>query len=305
MKPRYKIALQIPYKEDQKRSFSFRLHSQLTNEPTEYKSSKKIFVVSDIEGNFTPFCKLLVSAKVIDRKLNWTFGEGHLVIVGDCFDRGEEVMECLWLIYALEEKAKFHGGYVHFILGNHEIMNLNGDWRYVHPKYAEDYFSERYPLAALYDGSNELLRWLCTKNIIEKIGPILFVHGGISPELLQFNLSISDINSYARQWYCRTDETYQNILAYILFSADHSPVWYRGYYTEELAPQLIQATLDHFGVTTIVTGHTLIEKVTRFYDGKLFNVDTDHANGKSEGLLIINNKRFYRVERNGKTEKLI
>ncbi len=43
--------------------------------------------------------------------------------------------ECLWLIYSLEEKAKAAGGYVHFILGNHEIMNMQGDFRYVQDKY--------------------------------------------------------------------------------------------------------------------------------------------------------------------------
>ncbi len=48
------------------------------------------------------------------------------MFAGDMFDRGDQVTECLWLVYALEETAKAAGGYVHFILGNHELMNLQG-----------------------------------------------------------------------------------------------------------------------------------------------------------------------------------
>ncbi len=59
------------------------------------------------------------------------------MFAGDMFDRGEQVTECLWLIYSLEEKAKKSGGYVHFILGIiMEIMNLCGDIRYRQKKYS-------------------------------------------------------------------------------------------------------------------------------------------------------------------------
>jgi len=51
-----------------------------------------------------------------------------LVLVGDCVDRGQEVTQVLWLIYKLEIAAKNKGGSVHFVLGNHEIMNFQGNW---------------------------------------------------------------------------------------------------------------------------------------------------------------------------------
>jgi hypothetical protein len=117
--------------------FSLKLKPSLYNEPSDFENPDKILAISDIEGNFLALIEILFSNKVIDKYLNWTFGDSHLVIAGDCFDRGEQVVECLWLIYALEDKARRKGGYVHFILGNHEIMNLNGDWRYIHPKYAQ------------------------------------------------------------------------------------------------------------------------------------------------------------------------
>jgi hypothetical protein len=117
----------------------------------------------------------------MDSAYNWIFGDGHLVLTGDFFDRGDQVTEVLWLIYSLEDKAKAVGGYVHFVLGNHEIMNLSGDLRYLHPKYVQNtvLLNEDY-MGSLYGESSEIGRWLRTKNIVEKVGTILFAHAGIS-----------------------------------------------------------------------------------------------------------------------------
>jgi len=262
-----------------------------------------MLVISDIEGNFQPFCMHLIKARIIDKYLEWTFGNGHLVIVGDCFDRGEQVIECLWLIYSLEEKAKKQGGHVHFILGNHEIMNLNSDWRYIHPKYAVKKAASTTPAAALYDGNTELWRWLQTKNIIEKIGDVLFVHGGVSEELLKLNLSVSEINNIARPYYKQAIELFTDSVLHTIFNSDDSPFWYRGYYQQLAKEEQIEATLKHFGVSTIVTGHTVVDKITPFFNGKVINVDTDHAAGNSEALLIVRH-RFYRIDNDGKRHRV-
>lgn len=299
----FKISLQVPNYDKTDRYFSFRLQDHYSNEPAEFRSASKTFVVSDIEGNFAPFFKLLVTAQVISPTMDWIFDDGHLVILGDCFDRGEEVTECLWLIYALEEKAKRVGGHVHFILGNHEIMNMNGDWRYIHPRYAMNTVSEKHRPTAFYYGNKELWNWLKTKNIIEKIGPVLFVHGGISPETLALKLDVSELNEMARPWYGHANEAiFKNEALAVLFDGEVSPFWYRGYYTGAATSKLIKETLNFYGVSAIVTGHTILEKVTGFFDNRVINVNTDHANGISEGLMIIK-KRFFRIEQTGNVEK--
>ncbi len=106
--------------------FSFSLRKNLAVEPDHYDLPARMLVLSDIEGDFTAFKMILKGAKVIDDSFNWSFGDGHLVLVGDYFDRGLNVTECLWLIYKLETEAEAYGGKVHFILGNHEIMNMQG-----------------------------------------------------------------------------------------------------------------------------------------------------------------------------------
>ncbi|OQP44589.1 hypothetical protein A4H97_09480 [Niastella yeongjuensis] len=298
-----KIAISIPGADKSDLYFSFRLKKSVENEPSVYKHSNRIFVISDIEGNFQTFCKLLVRGKVINKYLQWTFSDNHLVILGDCFDRGEQVAECLWLIYSLEEKARRHGGYVHFILGNHEIMNLNGDWRYVHPKYAEETKSKR-PQAALYGGNHELWHWLRTKNIIEKIGEYLFVHGGISEDILKLNLSVPEINKRVRPFYTKGNDSFRDPLLEIVFNSECSPFWFRGYYNSGMKEEVIDATLDQFGVKKIITGHTISEKIATYFNGKVINTDTDHSTENSEALLITR-KGLYRIYTNDKAEKIV
>lgn len=277
--------------------FTVKIKSRLEVEKSDYHNVKKMLVISDIEGEFRAFRKLLQANGVIDKDFKWTFGNGHLILTGDFFDRGEAVTQVLWLIYSLEEKAKQAGGYVHFILGNHEIMNLSGDVRYVHPKYFEaaTLLGEDYMF--LYGNQSELGKWLRTKNIIEKVGSILFMHGGISSEVNELNLSSSRLNKTARPYYDDTTFKYPDYKAALLYS-DLGPFWYRGYYTT--VPGIIQnridSTLNIFGARYVATGHTVIaDTISSLFNGKLFNTDVRHHSGHSEALLFEDNS-FYRVD---------
>lgn len=287
--------------------FQVKLKEQIQPEPSEFSKASKLLVISDIEGNFNAFKRLLQSNGVLDINYNWTFGKGHLVLVGDFFDRGEQVNEVLWLIYSLEKKAKVAGGYVHFIIGNHEVMNLNGDIRYVQEKYKKnlDLLNEEY--VNLYGNDSEIGRWLRSKNIIEKIGDILFVHGGIAPVVNSLPMSLKEINDLAKLHYdqVKVKEKSDNILS-ILFSSKVSPFWFRGYYDKQKStvPGFIDSTLVKFRVKYIVTGHTIVsDHVSTHYDGKIINVDTKHAEGKSEALLI-EDEQYYRVNAEGKRNVL-
>lgn len=290
--------------DDTAKTFAVKLKDELKNEKTEYRKVSKQLAISDIEGSFRFFRKLLQANGVIDSNFNWTFGEGHLVLTGDFFDRGMQVTETLWLIYSLEEKAKAAGGYVHFILGNHEIMNMSGDTRYVHPKYKGNaaLLGERYE--DLYGENSELGRWLRTKNIAEKIGDILYTHGGISAEMNKMNITLQELNELTRPWYQDSSFRYNDRRLDTIF-ADAGPFWYRGYYKNpsKTVKEQLDSTIDKFNVKYVATGHTLVgDTVSVWYNGKLFNTDVHHATGRSEGLLY-EDKKFYRVNTVG--EKLL
>jgi hypothetical protein len=282
------------------KTFEVVLKDKLTNEKSEYKKVARQFVISDIEGNFDSFRKLLLAGKVINENFEWTYGDGHLVLAGDFFDRGIQVTEVLWFIYALEEKAKKAGGYVHFVLGNHEIMNMSADLRYVHPKYMENAALMKEDYNSLYGANSELGRWLRTKNVMERIGGILYVHGGISRKVNNIELPLQEMNTLIRPFYADTTFAYPNLETDILYS-DAGPFWYRGYYTGDRTdiPQILDSTLQKFRLDLVVTGHTPVaDTVSVWYKGKLINTDTPHAKGKSEALVIEGNK-FYKINAAG------
>ncbi|MES1214317.1 MAG: metallophosphoesterase [Bacteroidota bacterium] len=280
--------------------FSVRLKDKLEEEKDVTKKVSKVFACSDIEGNFAGFRKLLQGNGIIDNSLNWSFGDGHLVLIGDFFDRGEQVTEVLWFIYLLEEKAKAAGGYVHFILGNHEIMNLSSDLRYVNAKYTNNavLLGERYE--SLYTANTELGRWLRTKNVIERVGDVLYLHAGISSEINRLAMSVRDINKLARPYYADTLYDYKDPRQGLIM-ADLGPFWYRGYYTgkTKATQEQVDSTLWQYNVRHIATGHTIVaDTVSVWYDGKVFNTDVHHAAGKSEALLI-EGDNYYRVSATG------
>lgn len=281
-------------------SFVTIIKDSLINENSAYPMPEKLIVISDIEGNFEAFRDFLINNHVINTNNQWIFGAGHLVLVGDFFDRGLNVTECLWFIYHLEQEAAFNGGYVHFILGNHEIMNMNDDIRYVRNKYIENAKLMNEDYRDLYKQNTELGRWLETKNIVEKIGNYLFLHGGISEELSMLNPAIEDINNRSRNYYFSSKSARQSgdTLVSTVFRSKFSPFWYRGYVEETIKEESLNLTLKIFDVNKIIVGHTIVNDVRYFYNGKVIAIDTDHAEGDTEGLLIEDGIE-YRVDKNG------
>ncbi|MFQ5983805.1 MAG: metallophosphoesterase, partial [Woeseiaceae bacterium] len=92
---------------------------------------ERIVAVSDVHGALGAMTATLTNAKVIDEELRWGGGATHLVITGDILDRGPDSRKVMDLIMRLEKEAADAGGRVHLLLGNHEVMNLVGDLRYV------------------------------------------------------------------------------------------------------------------------------------------------------------------------------
>ncbi len=281
-------------------SFSFPLKKLIRPEKTEFKKITKQFVISDIEANFSAFKKLLIAGGVMDQKYNWTFGEGHLVLTGDFVDRGENQTEVLWLIYSLEQKAEEAGGYVHYVLGNHEIMNLSGDHRYLNPKYNEASALLGRHYMELLGENTELGRWLRSKNIMERVGSMLYVHAGVSSDINNLELSASRINEMSKPWYADSTMNYPDPRIGVIFY-DNGPFWYRGYYggATKASSGQVDSTLNRFNVDHVITGHTIVsENISSWFDGRVINTDVHHAKGHSEGLLI-EGKNFTRVNAAG------
>ena len=101
-------------------------------------AAPRIVTVGDVHGDLVAFKEVLREAGVLDPAGAWTGGETVLVQVGDLIDRGPSMRGALDFVMELEQAAAKRGGRVVTLLGNHEVMNLTGDLRYVVPaNYAE------------------------------------------------------------------------------------------------------------------------------------------------------------------------
>ncbi|MEM1218027.1 MAG: metallophosphoesterase [Bacteroidota bacterium] len=299
--------------------FNVPLKTEFSVEPALYDMPERLIAISDIEGNFTAFSSFLQANQVLNERFQWTFGRGHLVLVGDFVDRGEDVLQTLWLIYKLEEEAKQSGGQVHFLLGNHEIMNIQGDFRYVQDKYKKlaiaignkNQKEENYTI--LFSTDSHLGLWLRSKNIVERIGDYLFTHAGLSPNILPLDISIDEINQIIRANIDRG--LYKNPngdeKASFLMGVE-SPFWYRGLitdytYYDKIKEQELDAILTRYKAKTTVVGHSIVEDISYDFQKKVLRMDVKHGRKKgstqTKGVLI-ERGQVYKVDAAGGKERL-
>jgi len=287
-------------------SFKVPLRKPIVETKSIYKKVEKIFALSDIEGNYYDFVKALKNNKIIDDNFNWTFGDGHLVLLGDFVDRGKYVTQVLWLIYKLEQDAEKMGGKVHYILGNHEQMNLMEDYRFVDIRYKILAYKAGMDLREFYTSQTEFGAWLRTKNVVTKIGDNLFVHAGISDSILLMKLSIPQINKIARNVF-NSPQTRINKEAYMVLF-DYGVLWYRGYITEEeeyskISQNSVEKILRYYDAERFIVGHTIVGDISTDYKGKLIRLDVDHYNNIASGILILRDK-IYKAKETGEMELL-
>jgi hypothetical protein len=176
----------------------------------------RVVAIGDIHGAYSEYTALLKSAGLIDDKLAWSGGRATLVQTGDYTDRGAGVRQVLDLIMRLEREAKKSGGQVVALLGNHEIMNLIGDWRDVTPEICASFTK-----TAVDDGcaayrqamspSGTYGRWLRDKQIAARVGDSLFMHAGINPAR-PAPRSIDEVNERARAEIRRLDQYRQRLV---------------------------------------------------------------------------------------------
>jgi hypothetical protein len=213
----------------------------------------------------------------------------------------------LWLLYKLEDEAREKGGNVHTILGNHDVMNLSGDYRYVQQKYFDNAKLMQVEYATLYGRDTELGRWLRSKNTIEKIGDNLYLHGGISPAILARKMSLDVINEVCRPYYDQGHhlENFSDTSLRIFFGRD-ALFWYRGYFMDPRASQsFVDSTLAFYHAKRIIIGHTITDSnIASYYEGKIIGIDVNEHEGHSEAILV-QKSRISVMDKDGKVRPII
>ncbi len=187
----------------------------------EIDTPERVVTFGDVHGAYPELVQLLVETGVIDAETNWVGGKTQLVSLGDLIDRGRDSRKVVELLMKLEQQATAAGGAVHVVLGNHEVMVMIGDWRYIskpeytafaadetstqrqalldryradHPDLGEDEVlravEKDFPpgflgLQHAYSPSGELGAWLLEQPFLLRINDSLYMHGGISAEIAE------------------------------------------------------------------------------------------------------------------------
>jgi len=244
------------------------------NQPYILDAVDRILVIGDIHGDFNMLIKTLKIGKVIDDNNDWCGNDTIIVQVGDQIDRcrydinsnipcyekeatnPDEGNDLFILNYLtkLHLQATEHNGAVYSLLGNHELMNVDQDMRYVSyegfrefDNYSipedfsiddDDSIIESIKDNKIEDGTiarhwafkkgNPLSEFLaCTRQVALIIGSNLFVHAGILPKIAH-KYSIKNINQIMTLYLL-------NILKYkkeyndLFKNYKESPLWTREY----------------------------------------------------------------------------
>jgi hypothetical protein len=221
------------------------------------KTPERLVAVGDVHGDFDDFCLILRRADLVDAQNHWVGGSSTLVQIGDLIDRGPKGREAMDLVIGLEKEAAKAGGQVVPLLGNHEVMNILGDLRYVPPQsyasfadnesekrrkaayqeyaawYArhakflagikqpalpatEEEWMAKHPPGFLeyreaFGPNGNYGKWLRQHATVVRIGGVVFVHGGIDPNLA--SLPLEQINSQVQEEIKAFDKAKQDLVS--------------------------------------------------------------------------------------------
>jgi len=103
----------------------------------------RVVAIADSHGAYPEFTAILQRVGLIDANRQWIGGSSVFVQTGDVIDRGPGSRECLDLLMDLERQAPKQNGRVIPLLGNHEVMNIMGDLRYVVPQDYQAFATEQ------------------------------------------------------------------------------------------------------------------------------------------------------------------
>ncbi|KAD7478003.1 hypothetical protein E3N88_01139 [Mikania micrantha] len=127
---------------------------------TTYPPPDRLIAVGDLHGDLFKSKQALRLAGLIDADDRWSGGSSVLVQVGDVLDRGGQEIKILYFLEKLKRQAVKDGGNVITMNGNHEIMNLDGNFFCTFPSGFEEFKNWAYwYTTGLKDGvSSNLVR---------------------------------------------------------------------------------------------------------------------------------------------------
>lgn len=91
----------------------------------------RIIAIGDLHGDFAAWRDIARASGLVDDKGGWIGKDAVLVQTGDVVDRGADSLKIIQDLMRLQDEAARGNGRVVALVGNHEAMNVTGDFRYV------------------------------------------------------------------------------------------------------------------------------------------------------------------------------
>jgi hypothetical protein len=153
-----------------------------TSNSFEINDVSRIIIIGDVHGDIKRFKQILIDASVINNNFEWTAEPPNTIIVqlGDQIDSLNRLTTEKWevlndyeMIYFtehLDNIARVKGGRCISLIGNHELMNVIGDFSYVSPLNQEEIRT------SLFKPQGSIALLLAKRPLVVKIKDLLFCH---------------------------------------------------------------------------------------------------------------------------------
>lgn len=240
----------------------------------------RVVSVADLHGDFDRTVEILKAADLIDDAHEWIAGKTTLVQTGDITDRGDHAKQIYELFSKLTDQAKTAGGRVVNLLGNHELMNIEGHWDYVSQGDIEQFGDEATRREAWGpDGSiGKQVRQFPAAVVVDGV---LFAHAGPLPQNLGVG-GLEGMNKAIKRALSGADRS-TSFLSGADTTAqaddllnDDGPMWTRVYAQspESTACADVRKVLSRVGATRLVVGHTVQPQDRTRCGGRVLLADT-------------------------------
>lgn len=257
-------------------------------DPTYLPAAPRIVVIGDVHGDIARLTRALVGVGVINTNWEWIAEPRDTIVVqmGDQVDSASRLpkdqavdwervadVDVVTFMDRLDAIARCSGGRALSLIGNHEMMNLIGDYSYVSPHSLAKTGGPS-GRGMQFHPSGPMGQILSKRNVVLKVGPLLFVHGGLLPSHLDAcGGNLHRLNDVYRR-FARHDPLSpadQWLLNNSLLFGD-GIAWTREYTTpkgQAIVPEVLARTES----TAVFIGHNTVNDITCAVDGRLWFTD--------------------------------
>ena len=271
---------------------------------------KRIIAIGDLHSDYNAMLMALKKGSVISGRNNkWSGGDTIVVQLGDQVDGGgrnikideDNEIKIMTFLLDLHNQAVRKGGGVYSLIGNHELMNVMGDYRYVSKEGLKKFEGMKNRYQLFRPGGRMAKFFAQTRNVIIRVGDWIFVHGGISlPIAKKYNLK--QINQMMRLYLLGNTKINRKVFNQ-LFNNNNSLLWCRTMSDTNYSHPNFYKILNILGAKGIVLGHTPQEQgINSICNGRIWRTDVAMSNAYGadshnniQVLEIINNGEKIRV----------